>query len=766
MRLAFSSTTGLVLGVTVAGLAWAEGSLDKAVYDRAARLVPPNLERLAFTLDVMPQWIRKTSRFWYRREARDGREFVLIEPAEARRRPLFDHKRLADALSKATGAPVDPRRLPFETLELTEDEGAVDFEVKDTGWTCDLKAYHCRGRKPDGPPRGESPDKKWVAVVKGPNLFVRGAESTREHQLTFDGEERASYATPSPSLQAMVEQQTGEVSPPVAVSWSPDSRHLATHRLDRRRAQDLTLVQSSPPHGLRPRAFDYTYSLAGEAEVSMVTPVLFDVGSRKRIDVDLEPMPLYLPRSTAFQWSPDGARAYQVRFERGYKAAKVVEIDAATGRTRVVLEERSETYVDPQMLDVRPVGNGEILVSSERDGWNHLYLHDVATGSVRCQLTRGEWVVRGTLHVDEKAGQVHFYAGGREPGRDPYYVHAYRVGLDGSGLALLTPEDAAHEVRMSPDGRFFVDTHSRVDRPPVSVLRRSADGAMVMELERGDVEPLLATGWKAPEPFKVKARDGRTDVYGALFRPSDFDPSRKYPVIDHIYNGPQAVQTPKTFAQALRNPATPLAELGFLVVTIDGMGTAMRSKAFHEVSYRNLGDSGLADHIAGLRQLAERTPSLDLDRVGIFGHSAGGYDTLRALLTHPEFYKVGVASGGNHDHRLDKSWWNELWMGYPAGPHYAEQSNVTLAGKLQGKLLLAHGELDDNVHPAATMRVVDALVQANKDFELLILPNKHHALTGPYFARRRWDFFVRHLMGVEPPREYPLVLEERPGGRR
>jgi dipeptidyl aminopeptidase/acylaminoacyl peptidase len=348
-----------------------------------------------------------------------------------------------------------------------------------------------------------------------------------------------------------------------------------------------------------------------------------------------------------------------------------------------------------------------------------------------------------------------FAASGREAGRDPYQRHAYAIGLEGKGLKLLTPEEADHTVAVSPDGAYLVDTYSRIDSAPVTVVRRASDGRAVREVERADVELLRRSGWPWPEPFAVKGRDGTTDIYGAIYRPSNFDPGRKYPVIDAIYNGPHAVRTPKSFTPS--GPDQALAELGFIVVTVDALGTALRSKAFHDVSYANLGDSGLPDHVAALEQLAARHPQLDLGRVGIYGHSAGGYDAAHALLVRPDFYRVTVASSGTHDSRSDRVWWNELWMGYPVGDHYRRQANTNLAANLRGKLLLVHGGLDDSVHPAATLQLVDALVKANKDFDLLLLPDRGHDQGNGYFVRRLWDYFVRNLAGVEPPKEYPLI---------
>lgn len=537
--------------------------------------------------------------------------------------------------------------------------------------------------------------------------------------------------------------------------------------MDQRSFPRFAMLQSVPPIGFRPQSYSYAYPLPVDYKLPTARPVVFEVAPRKQIEVEAKPIELFYYGSPNFTWFADSQRFYYRETERGHKSVRLLEVNAKTGATRPLVEERAETMVNSTNLWMRLINQeSEIIWSSERDGWNHLYLYDVKTGQLKNQITRGEWVVRGIEHVDEQARQLYFTAAGRETGRDPYLRHLYRINLDGAGLKLLTAEEAEHSISFSPDGKYFVDAYSRVDLPTVSVLRRPEDGSVAQELERADIAKLLATGWKFPEPFKGKGRDGKTDIYGLIWRPSNFNPAKRYPVVENIYTGPHSAFVPKTFA-AYRHHAQVIAELGFICVFVDGMGTAQRSKAFHDVSYKNLGDGGLPDHIAVLKQMAARYPYMDLSRVGIWGHSAGGYDSTHAVLTHPEFYKVAVSSAGNHDHRMDKAWWNESWMGSPVGQHYIEQSNVTLAGNLQGKLLLAHGDLDENVPIAATIKLVDALIKANKDFDLIVMPNRNHGFgNDPYFIRRRWDFFVRHLLGVTPPAGYQIREESIQLGER
>jgi dipeptidyl aminopeptidase/acylaminoacyl peptidase len=746
-------------------------------YRRAERFLAPGLRPLVFEGQVTPNWIEQSSRFWYRNDKFETKEFIVVDAAQNMRGPAFDHEKLAAALSRATGKSYQARALPFDAIAFTEGSRAVEFDVERARWVCNLTAYECkpgqasrpiqgtgqrgggRGQGPgqQSPPRLDvpSPDGKYTALVKNHNLYVRVVATGEEIQLSRDGEPHYDYATPLPSTILMVQQGTENPAQPAAVFWSPDSKKLATYLLDQRGFPRLTMVQAAPPNDFRPRGFHYAYPLPVDEKLPTAKPVIFDIEQRKQIPVESRPINVLYYGGPNFTWFADGQRLHYRETERGYRNVYFREVDAATGKSRAIVEEHAETQISSSMI--RLINKeSEVIWSSERDGWQHLYLYDVKTGRLKNQITKGEWVVRGIEHVDEQNRQLYFTAGGRETGRDPYLRHLYRSNLDGSGLKLLTPEEADHTVSFSPDGKFFVDAYSRVDLPTVSVLRRAEDGSVVRELERADVSKLLATGWKFPEPFKAKARDGKTDIYGLIWRPSNFDPSKKYPVIEQIYTGPQSSFVPKTFA-AFRNQSQVIAELGFICVFIDGQGTWNRSKAFHDFAYKNLGDGGIDDHIAAMRQMAARYPYMDLTRVGIWGHSAGGYDSTHAILKHPDFYKVAVSSAGNHDHRMDKATWNERWMGTPVGEHYIQQSNYTMAPNLKGKLLLAHGDLDENVPIAATIKLVDALIKANKDFDLIVMPNRNHGFgNDPYFMRRRWDFFVKHLLGVNPPEGYQI----------
>ena len=591
-------------------------------------------------------------------------------------------------------------------------------------------------RKPKRSPRdgasgssGRSPDGKWTAFTKDHNLWVREAGGGKEFALSADGTPEDRYEGRS--------------------HWSPDSRHVVALRVRKGEEHKVCVIESSPRDQVQPKLHSWSYLKPGD-RIAVSKPHLFDVAGRKQVPVSDELFPN--PWSIRdIRWSADSSRFTFVYNQRGHQVLRVLAVGAADGAVRTLVDETSKTFIHYsgkfllRWLDE----TGELIWMSQRDGWNHLYLYDAATGIVKNQITKGNWLVRGVDRVDTEKRQVWFRAGGIHPGQDPYYIHYARVNFDGTGLTVLTRGDGTHDIRFSPDGRFFVDRYSRVDLPPVTELRRTSDGGLVCLLERADWGELLKTGWKPPIRFTAKGRDGTTDIYGVIYRPVKLDPKGKYPVIESIYAGPQGSYVPKGFRSYYGPQA--MAELGFVLVQIDGMGTSNRSKKFHDVCWKNLADAGLPDRILWIKAAAARYPYMDAARVGIYGGSAGGQSAAGAVMAHGDFYKVAVADCGCHDNRMDKIWWNEQWMGWPVGPQYAASSNVTLAKGLKGKLLLIVGELDRNVDPASTMQVVDALVKADKDFDLLVIPGAGHGAGGGRYGRRRQaDYFVRHLLGVEP----------------
>ena len=761
--------------------------LPARAYARAERYLPWHIGPQLFGMTVEPRWLSDGGRFWYHARTRAGATFVLVDPRRGTREPAFDHARLAASLSRAAGAAYDAGALPFDRIEFVRGGAAIQFDVGAARWVYDPARETCE-RLAGAPREGAvSPDGRWHVFARDHNLHLRSAETGAVRALTADGQPDFDYGTPLESPLGAAGVPAPEAPPSPGALWSPDSRRILSFRLDRRAGGMYHLVQSVPRNGgLRPALHSYAYPLPGDDEVPSAELLVCDAEGGAPRAVPAERIPLLYYGSPLrpgwIWWNPDGGRVYAVTRGRGYRSYRLTVIDAASGAARVLLEEQGDGAIDPHPThSATPIvkilnGGADVLWYSQRDGWGQLYLYDGGTGALRRQITSGPGMVTDIAHVDEPRGCVYFTAVGREPGGDPYFNHLYRVALDGGPAVRLTPEDATHQISFAPSGTCFVDSFSRVDDPPVTVLR-AADGAVLRELERGDIGRLRELGWTPPERFRVKARDGTTDVYGVLIWPSSFraEPAGRLPVLDSIYAGPQTNQAPTSFGGYSSTPAVPnkvrdlwhahaLAELGFAVVMIDGMGMPFRSRAFGDRSYRDLGDGGIADHVAAIRQLAARYPDLDAERVGIYGHSAGGYASTHAMLTFPEFYKVAVSSAGNHDHRLDKASWVERYMGLPVGDHYRQQSNVTLAHRLAGKLLLMHGEMDENVHPASTLQVVDALIAANKDFDLLILPNRPHGCTNdPYFVRRRWDYFVRHLLGAEPPAGYAIAPERGSG---
>jgi dipeptidyl aminopeptidase/acylaminoacyl peptidase len=735
-------------------------------YARAEKFMGYNTNPLVLHSGVRPTWL-PDERFWYRVATENGNEFVLVDPVRGTRTPAFDPAKVAAALSSASGTTYTAYRLPFQQFDLASNGRSISFNIANRRWTCDLDAKKCTGadRKTEAPAT-TSPDGKQAAFIRNFNLWVRDTSSGKEKQLTKDGVKDFGYAT----------DNAGWIkSDRPVLLWSPDSKKIATFQHDSRGVGEMYLVNTTVGH---PKLEAWKYPLPGDEKIFMIERVIIDVDSARVTRLQMPPDP---HRSSLcdhvtcednkwadVQWSPDGTQLAFVSSSRDHKRAQLRVADAASGKVRDVLEEKVATYFeggnDHANWYFLPASN-EVIWFSERDNWGYLYLYDLKTGRLKNQITSGEGNVSQTLKVDEKNRLVYFLGVGKEKGRDPYFIHFYRIGLDGKNLTLLTPEDAAHNVTLSPDGHFFVDSYSKPDAPAVAVLR-DADGKLLSTLEKADASRLVAAGWKPPVPFTVKARDGSTDLYGLMYRPTNFDPARKYPIVNHIYPGPQTGSVGSRNFSASRGDAQALAELGFIVVEIDGMGTPWRSKKFHDAYFGDMGDNTLPDQVAGMKQLAQQYSWIDIDRAGIYGHSGGGYATADAMFRYPDFFKVGISEAGNHDNRNYEDDWAEKWQGLlqrksDGTTNYDNQANQNFAKNLKGRLLLAHGTMDDNVPPDNTLLVVSELIKANKDFDLLLLPNRNHGFgNDPYMVRRRWDYFVRYLLGAEPPREYEM---RRPG---
>jgi dipeptidyl aminopeptidase/acylaminoacyl peptidase len=751
----------------------AQQKFTAADYARAEKMMGYNTTPLVVRSGVRPNWL-PDERFWYRITTADGAKFVLVDPVKGTRAPAFDHAKLAAALSTATGNTYTAGNLPFQEIEFSADGHSVSV-LAGGRWKCDVEGSKCSAEEGAAPAAGGggrggrggapevlSPDKKHAAFIRDSNLWVRDAATNKETALTTDGVKDFGYATDNAGWTA---------SDRPILLWSPDSKRIATFQQDQRGVGEMYLVETKVGH---PTLKSWKYPLPGDEVVTTIQRVSIDLDGPRVVRLNLPPDQ---HRSTLcdhvtcrgvewadVQWDKEGATLAFVSTSRDHKQEVLRVADATTGAVRDVLEEKVSTFFESGNGRVNwryLPASGEVLWFSERDNWGHLYLYDSGTGKLKNQVTKGEWNVTQVLRVDEKNRQIYFLGVGREKGRDPYFIHFYRIGFDGGNLTLLTPEDANHEVYLSPSGKYFVDSFSKPDDPAVAVLRDDT-GKLLAPLERADIARLTAAGWKPPEPFTVKARDGVTDLYGLMFKPTNFDAAKKYPIVNHIYPGPQTGSVGGRSFSSARGDCQALAELGFIVVEIDGMGTPWRSKKFHEAYFGNLGDNTLPDQVAGMKQLAARYPWIDIDRAGIYGHSGGGYAAAGAMFHYPDFFKVGISEAGNHDNREYEDDWAEKWQGLlqtnaDGTTSYDNQANQLFAKNLKGHLLLAHGTMDSNVPPYNTLLVVDALIKANKDFDLLLLPNRNHGFGNEaYMVRRRWDYFVRYLLGAEPPAGYEL----------
>ena len=702
-------------------MAFAQQPLTAADYDRAAKMLSSGTGPFVDRAGVRPTFL-PDGRFWYRVLTATGTEYVMINPT--------DGSRQTGATAAAIGvtAPAGPG-----------------------------------GGRFGGGGGATSPDGKKSVFIKDWNLWAKDLASGKETQLTTDGVKDFGYATDNAGWKH---------SNSAIVLWSPDSKKVATFQQDQRNVSDMYLTSTNPG---APKLEAWKYPLPQDKEIIKIHRVIIDVDTAKMTRLKMAPDDR---RGTLCddiacggtfednEWSADATKLAFVSSSRDHKQAKFRVADVATGDVRDVFEEVVKTQYESGQGAVNwrflPATN-EVIWYSERDDWGHLYLYDLTTGKVKSQITKGDFVVTRLVKMDPKARVLFFEANGREPGQDPYFSHFYRIDFDGKNLALLTPGDGDHQITLSPDGRFLIDNFSKPDVPPVAQLR-DLTGRLISTLETASVTRLVATGWKPPTRITVKSRDGRWDLYGLMFSPTNLDPSKKYPVVNYIYPGPQGGGVgPRSFA-ASRGDHQALAELGFVVIIIDGTCNPDRSKSFHDVCYGNMADNTLEDQIAGIKQLAAKYPYIDTSRVGVWGHSGGGFATAAAMFRFPEFYKVGISESGNHDNRNYEDDWGERYIGLLVGDNYEKQANQINAKNLTGKLLLAHGGMDDNVPPGNTYLVVDALVKANKDFDLIIFPNARHGYAGDssYMMRRRWDYFVKNLMGAEPPKEYKITSKPDP----
>ncbi|MEX2527319.1 MAG: DPP IV N-terminal domain-containing protein [Gemmatimonadota bacterium] len=810
---------GTVLGGTAAASPVAAQQSQEVDYARAEAIMGWNASRLVTGMDIEPNWLADGSQFWYRVTRAEGHDFMLVDPARSEQRPLFDNARLAAAMSMAADTAYDPIKLPFTTFDFIEEVRSIGTRVSERNFTCDIQLYRCtveEAAEDDDVTFVVSPDSLWEAFVHEHDLHLRHRERGDTVRLTHDGEEFWGYGLTAPRA---VEQLRDTPRRP-SVSWSPDSRYLAVTRTDERGVEHLPMYTATPQ---RPRGVTYPYALPGDSIIPRPELVLVEVETGRIQTLPVAPAPANLQTGSAADslapWSADSEAMRWLAFSRGRKAVRLMEArlgdpgatPGAAGaplgggpiaQVRTLVHDTIHSFIDMNTASGGPANwwvtrDGEdIFFFSQRDGWGHLYRYG-SDGALKNQVTQGGWEVGDLLHVDEARQELYFTARGREEGRLPYYAHLYRVGFDGSGLTLLTPEEADHRITFSPSGEWFVDEYSRVDHPPVTVVREARTGGVAQRVEEADISLLLELGWRPPRLFSVKARDGVTNLYGLLFLPRELHDAlggdlaaqpagpesapagldstpfgeelwtARYPLISHIYPGPQVGSVREwRFSVTRFHDDHAMAQLGFVMMHLDHMGTPHRGKVFHDAYYGDMEDNGIPDHVAAVRQLGARHAFLDTDRVGIYGGSGGAFASVGAMLQYPDVFHAAVARSGNHDNRSYGVHWGEKYQGLlvrdtlRGSDNYESQANYLKAERLQGPLLLAHGDLDDNVHPAMTLRLVHALIEANKDFDFFIMPDRLHGLYEPYFIRRSWDFWVRNLLGKEPPREYEFRRPE------
>ncbi|HET7675050.1 MAG TPA: DPP IV N-terminal domain-containing protein [Gammaproteobacteria bacterium] len=746
--------------------------LTDADYARAERFLDYKTEPLVDNDVRRAKWL-DDNYFWYELHSRKGDRYWVTDARTGSTTPAFDQEKLAAALGKAAGKTIKADKLDIDNFKITARH-QFDITYKKKHYICDLRGRRGRctpraktlAHKPGSEPGVLAPNDRYAVFVRDWNLWLRDMRTGAETQLTKDGVKDYGYATGNAGWVHNV----GAI-----VRWSPDSTKVATYRQDQREVGDMYTLETRIGH---PKLDAWKYPLPGDKHVFMIEPVIIDVKTAKIVRVKMPPEQrlsslcdtLACGRDrhawSDVKWAPDGRSLALVSTSRDRKHEWFRVVDAATGDVRTVFEDNVKTYYESGHGEVNwqylPEAD-EFVWFSERTNWGNLYLHDLATGKLKRAITSGTGNVTQVLHVDRKTRALWFEGVGRTPGVNPYYRQLFKVSLGGGKPELLTPEDADHTITMSPDGRYFIDSYSTPTTPPVTVLRAASDGHVIKTIARTDISRLKAAGWVPPVPFTVKARDGKTTLYGMMFKPTDFDPHKKYPVIDYIYPGPQTGSVRGFSFRSARSDNQALAELGFIVVAIDGMGTPWRSKSFHDTWYGNMGDNTLPDQIAGIRQLARQYPWIDISRVGIWGHSGGGFASTDAMLRYPNFFKVGWSESGNHDNREYENDWGEKYQGLlvthkDGSTNYDDAANETHAASLKGRLMLVHGTMDDNVPMFNTLLVVQALMKANRNFDMLLIPNVHHGYgkMAPYIMRRRWDYFVKYLAGNTPPHEYKM----------
>ena len=736
----------LLSAILFSDVALAQDIITRQDYHRALGFLSENIiNKKVFNANVQAHWFPDTSGLWFIHHSVEGKKYLKINLSDLMRSELFDHRKLAMALGEALGEEISANDLPISTVEYKNEDNLI-IMVRGKKYQLDLRTSNLTEPKEgiDSNKREiDSPDGKWTAYVDNHNLFIKSGETGVSKQLSTDGKQGYEYATWY-GWADIIEGENGKRPQHFAVSWSEDSEWISANICDLRSAKKMFLLDWSIDTLFRPKLLSYFRGSPGDTAMIYMEPVFYNVHTGKEMKPNL-PRSTHI-NNTSVTWSDTPGIVYLQRQSRGYKNVFIYQYNLKTGHLDTLYSENSQTNIDNFLFQFEE-GKKLMFFLSEKSGWRQIYSIQTDTRTEK-RITEGTYYVNSIERIDTQKERIFFMASGKEDGRNPYYQHLYSISFDGTDLKLLTKEDCHHSVEFDPSGAYFVDNYSTVNTPSKTVLRSVKDGQILLELAQATLNDL--SEWSPPEIFQATARDGETTIFGALWKPTNFDPSKRYPVVEMSYTGPHTHVFPKEFSRAFGLQS--LAELGFIVVVVDGLGSAGRSKKFHNYSYKNLGGN-LEDHVMAIRQLGKNFSWIDTTRVGIYGHSAGGYDAAHALLAYPDFYKVAVASSADHDHRMEKAWWPEMYMGWPVDSTYHLQSNITMADNLQGKLLITHGGIDENVNPSATLKLAEALIKADKQFDMLILPSQRHGYHGDhlkYFRKIRWNYFVEHLRGVTP----------------
>ncbi len=721
----------------------------KEDYSRAISFMYDNAyNKTVFNLYTNVNWFKDGSGLWFINYSKNNKSYKIVSFKNYKVVDLFDHEKLATVLSKLNNKTVEANDLSVSNIERLKD-GNLDLSFEGKTYTLNLKSYELQLKEEEKQDdnnefESKSPDGKWIAYTKDYNLFIKSVETSEEYQLSFDGKKDYEYATYYGWFDIM-EGENAERPKHFSVIWSEDSKWITANIVDFRNAEKMYLLDHSIDSLYKSKLLSYYRGSPGDTTMVHVTPTFFNIETKKEVKTNL-PTGTHI-NSVAIEWLKKSGELLANYSERGYKKEILKYVNLNNGKEETLIEETSETNIDNfwfRKFDDKQ----KIIFLSERSGWRQLYMVDLITKQTTA-VTSGNYYINSIVHTNEDKEEIYFLASGKEPNTNPYHQKLYRVDFKGE-VTLLTPENTHHIIDFYEDGKYFADNYSTINIPTKTVLRDSKNGKILAELTQADVSETLSKGWQSPEVFELTAKDGKTTIYVAIWKPTNFDASKSYPIIDATYTGPHTQVFPKSFDRGFSNQS--LAEFGFIVVGIDGLGTSGRSKEFHDHSYKNM-ENNLEDHVLAMKHLAQKYSWINIDKVGIFGHSAGGYDTGRAMLGFPDFYKVGVASSGDHDFRMEKAWWPEMYQGWPVDETYEKVSNITNAANLKGKLLLVHGGIDDNVNPSATFKLAEALVNADKEFDLLIFPSQRHGYEGKarnYFIKKRWNYFIEHLLETKP----------------